>query len=119
MGGGVAALQSDGQLLSQGFAEAGLARPGRSVQEHHPVAGDDVGVDSFVGQEEGSLHEPQELGLDIRIVDEIFPGTLEFQVGHDPVLGGGNLFLSFQADLFGLCRGGLQLVAPGPAEIYL
>ena len=112
MGGGVATLQSDGQLLGQGLTEAGLARPRRSVEEDHSVAGHDVGVHSLVGEVEGGLHEPEELGLDLRVVDEVFPGSLELPVGHDPVLGGGHLLLPLQADLLGLCSGGLQLVTP-------
>ena len=89
------------------------------MEENHSVAGHDVGVHSLVGEVEGGLHEPEELGLDLRVVDEVLPGTLELPVGHDPVLGGGHLLLPLQADLLGLCSGGLQLVTPEPAEFNL
>ena len=36
----VAAGQPDGQLLGEGLAEAGLARPGRPVQQDNLVAND-------------------------------------------------------------------------------
>ena len=114
MSGGVATLQSDGQFLSQRLAEAGLAGPRRSVEQDHSVAGHDVGVHPLVGEVEGGLDEPEQLGLDLRVVDEVLPGTLELPVGHDPVLGGRHLLLPLQADLLGLCPGGLQLVTPEP-----
>ena len=69
MGGGVAVLQSDGQFLCQSFAEAGLASPWRSVEQNNSVAGDDIGVNTFVRQEERGLDELHELGLYVSVVD--------------------------------------------------
>ena len=106
-------LQSDGELLSQSLTEAGLPSSRRTVQQNHSVAGDDVRVHRLVRQDQGGLHKPQQVALDVRIIDEVFPDPLELPVRHHPVVRGRDLLLPLQADLLKLRPSGDQLVVPG------
>ena len=63
------------------------------MEQDDPVAGDDAGVHAAVGEQQRGAHEPDQLGLDVRVVDEVLPGALELHVGQQPVLSRGNLFL--------------------------
>ena len=63
------------------------------MEQDNPVAGDDAGVHAAVGEQQRGAHEPDQLGLDVRVVDEVLPGALELHVGQQPMLSRRNFFL--------------------------
>lgn len=60
--------QPDGEFLCERLAETGFARAGWPVQQHHPVPGYEVCIDSGLSKQQGRAGKAQQALLDLRVI---------------------------------------------------